>query len=66
MNIELNGEPHLHEGDGSVLSLLQEIGANKDHTALMLNGQIIPSEAWSEPQLKEGDELELMVFVGGG
>ena len=66
MNIELNGEPHLHEGDGSVLSLLQKIGANKDHTALMLNGQIIPSEAWSEPQLKEGDELELMVFVGGG
>jgi len=66
MNIELNGEPHTHQGDGSVLSLLAEIGANKDHTALMLNGQIVPSETWGEPQLKEGDELELMVFVGGG
>ena len=57
MNIELNGEPHTHQGDGSVLSLLAEIGANKDHTALMLNGQIVPSETWGEPQLKRAMSL---------
>lgn len=31
-----------------------------------LNGQIIKQQQWAETQLKSGDRLELLSFVGGG
>ena len=66
MNITVNGEPHEHRGDGSIDALLEELGANKPHTALMINGEVVPSEQWGTTALKENDEVEMLVFVGGG
>ena len=45
---------------------LEELGANKAHTALMVNGDVIPSEGWKNTPVKENDEIEMLVFVGGG
>ena len=66
MKLTVNGEAHTHEGDGSVLALINELGAKRDHTALMINGDVIPSETWETTSLKENDEIEMLVFVGGG
>ena len=66
MKLNVNGEPHTHSGDGSVESLLKEIGANTAHTALMINGEVIPATAWASASLTENDEIEMLVFVGGG
>ena len=66
MQITVNGEPHEHRGMGSVESLLEELGANKAHTALMVNGDVVPSEEWATTVLKVNDEIEMLVFVGGG
>ncbi|WP_372798036.1 sulfur carrier protein ThiS [Pontiella sp.] len=66
MKLTVNGDEHLHRGDGSIGALLVELGANKDHTALMVNGSVIPSEQWNATTLKENDEIEMLVFVGGG
>jgi len=66
MNITVNGEPHTHQGDGSIAALLDELGANKAHTAIMINGDVVPSENWTSASLKENDEVEMLVFVGGG
>jgi len=66
MKLTVNGEPHDHQGSGSVDNLLDELGANKAHTALMVNGAVIPSESWETSLLKENDEIEMLVFVGGG
>ena len=66
MNIILNGDPHIHNGKATIESLLDEVGANKDHTALMLNGNVVPAEKWPITSIQENDEIEMLVFVGGG
>ena len=66
MKLTVNGEEHTHAGNGSVASLLEELGANPAHTALMVNGEVISSEHWKNTTLNENDEVELLVFVGGG
>ena len=66
MKLVINGEPHEHEGNGSVDALLDELGAKKAHTALMVNGNVLPSTDWESPILNENDEVEMLVFVGGG
>ena len=66
MKLTVNGEPHEHLGEGSIEGLLAELGANKAHTALMLNGDVIPSDRWQTTTLNENDDIEMLVFVGGG
>lgn len=66
MKLMVNGETHIHGGNGSVDALLDELGANKVHTALMINGDVVPSEKWMQTQLMENDAIEMLVFVGGG
>ena len=66
MKLTVNGEPHDHTGNGSIDALLEELGANKEHTALMLNGAVVPSSDWKTTSLNENDEVEMLVFVGGG
>ena len=66
MKLIVNGEPHEHRGNGSIDALLEELGANKAHTALMVNGNVTPSTEWDTPVLNENDEIEMLVFVGGG
>ncbi|MEE9369416.1 MAG: sulfur carrier protein ThiS [Pontiella sp.] len=66
MKLTVNGEPHEHQGSGNVDNLLNELGANQAHTALMINGSVVPSDAWKTTALHENDEVEMLVFVGGG
>jgi thiazole synthase/sulfur carrier protein len=66
MKLTVNGEAHQHKGDGTVDALLTELGATKAHTALMVNGNVVPSESWETTQLNENDQVEMLVFVGGG
>ncbi len=66
MKLIVNGEEHVHAGNGSIDALLDELGANKAHTALMVNGEVVPSENWNSTALNENDEIEMLVFVGGG
>lgn len=66
MKLLVNGEPHAHHGDANLDVLLDELGANKAHTALMLNGDVVPANHWKTTPLKENDTVEMLVFVGGG
>ena len=66
MQLIVNDEPHIHQGNGTINALLEELGANKKHTALMINGDVISSSDWETAILKENDQVEMLVFVGGG
>ncbi len=66
MKLTVNGEPHEHRGDGTIGALLDGLGAKKEHTALLLNGTVLPSKDWKTTTLNENDEIEMLVFVGGG
>lgn len=66
MTIEINGEPRSFE-DGLTLSLLLErLGMKSDRVAVELNRDIVPRERWTETQIRDGDRLEIVHFVGGG
>ena len=66
MKLTVNGEPHEHQKGGTIDTLLDGLGANKAHTALLLNVIVRPSKDWKTTTLTENDEVEMLVFVGGG
>ena len=75
MQLTVNGESRKHTGDGTVPTLLAELGANPEHTALTVNGDLIPKDlvapkpgegGWKTFKLTDGDTVEVLTFVGGG
>jgi len=66
MNLKVNGGSHEHTGDGSVSALLAELGANPEHSALTVNGDLVFSKDWKTFQFSDGDSVEVLTFVGGG
>jgi thiamine biosynthesis protein ThiS len=37
-----------------------------DRVAVELNREIVPRDRWIATELREGDQLEIVHFVGGG
>ncbi|MBL7016019.1 MAG: sulfur carrier protein ThiS [Kiritimatiellales bacterium] len=66
MNLTVNGESHEHTGGGSVAALLAELGANPEHAAVTVNGDLVFSKDWKIFKFSDGDIVEVLTFVGGG
>jgi thiamine biosynthesis protein ThiS len=65
MEIVVNGESE-NCRPGSIASLVEDRGLPPEALVVELNGEIIRQERWPEVQLRDGDRLELLHFVGGG
>lgn len=66
MQIKVNGEiKELTEGS-TMLDLIRSLGVEERVMASALNMEIVKQDAWGMTQLKEGDTIELLDFVGGG
>lgn len=66
MFLTVNGEKVEQRGDATVAALLTDLGAVLEHTALTVNGDIVPSACWRNFKLSDGDTVEVLTFVGGG
>lgn len=66
MRILLNGEPHEVPSPGTVRDLLEELGLDLHRVAVELNRSILKRSQLSDIRVREGDELEVVTFVGGG
>ena len=66
MNITVNGSRHIHRGDGSLAEFLKELNARPDHVAIVVNGRIVPKSERSSVRLRDGDQVEILMFIGGG
>jgi thiamine biosynthesis protein ThiS len=65
MNLIINGDNRA--SDAATLGLLvEELGMRPDRLAIELNREIVPRDRWPQTQLREGDRLEIVHFVGGG
>ena len=63
--IALNGAQK--EGAGlSLEKLLEAEGFNKTQVAVGLNGQVVPKDQYQVLILKDGDQVEVFHFMGGG
>ena len=65
MMVTVNGERRdLPDGE-SVRALVARYQLTPEKVAIELNRRLVRSEKYDQP-LKEGDEVEIVTFVGGG
>jgi len=65
MDIIINGERQDSSAD-TLSALVDQLGMKSDRVAVELNRKIVPRDRWAETRLAEGDQLEIVHFVGGG
>jgi sulfur carrier protein len=66
MTLTVNGESLELQGSGDIPSLLDQLGANSERVAVMINDSIVAREAWPTVALADGDHVEVLTFAGGG
>jgi sulfur carrier protein len=66
MTIKLNGDPHEIPGPLSISALLDQLAIDGRRVAVELNLAVVKKVAYDSSVIKEGDEVEIVNFVGGG
>ncbi|MCG8532913.1 MAG: sulfur carrier protein ThiS [Desulfovibrionales bacterium] len=66
MQLTVNGQMQLCDDDTTLLDYLQGIGVNVEAVVVEWNRVIVKSEDFERTVLNNGDELEILQFVGGG
>ena len=65
LNLIVNGQPRQVEPGASIHTLLAQASLTPDKVAIELNRRLIRSDRYDTP-LQEGDQVEIVTFVGGG
>ncbi len=66
IELTINGQPQQFEATLNVTQLIEHLALQNKRIAIERNGEIIPRSQFSEQQLMNGDQLEVVVAVGGG
>jgi thiamine biosynthesis protein ThiS len=66
MTIKLNGDPHEVPAPLSVGALLAQLDIDERRVAVELNLNVLKKSAYHSSIIKDGDEIEIVNFVGGG
>ena len=63
--LTLNGEPR-RLAAATVAELLATIGLDTRKVAVERNAAIVPKSAYAATRLADGDQIEIVHFIGGG
>jgi thiamine biosynthesis protein ThiS len=66
MKLQINGHFREFKDPLTLSALVELLGLKPDRVAVELNRSIVQREHWPETDLREGDRLEMVQFVGGG
>lgn len=67
MHLIINGKPRsFDETSLTVANLVASLALEGKRLAIECNGEIVPKSQFSETQLADGDQLEIVGAVGGG
>lgn len=66
LQVTINGQPQHFDNPLSLLQLLEHMSLQNKRIAVERNGEIVPRSQFSEQTLSDGDQLEIVVAVGGG
>jgi sulfur carrier protein len=66
IQIHVNGEQRGCRVDATVGDLLRELAIKNERVAVELNLEIMDREDFDHRNLKEGDRVEILSFIGGG
>lgn len=66
MRLTVNGEMREAPDSATIADLLASLEIEGRRVAVERNREIAPRSLWGETPLAEGDEIEIVQFVGGG
>ena len=66
IQVTVNGKAHRFERPVEVAALLSTLDLAGKKVAVERNGEIVPRSAHASTLLADGDQLEIVVAVGGG
>lgn len=66
MRVEVNGDTHEMPAGTTIAALLTQLGVAGGPVAVERNKHIVPRADHGITELKDGDRLEVVQFVGGG
>lgn len=65
-SIRVNGEHKRVPGGMSIVEMLNELGLDPLRVAVERNLEVVPRAKLSQVQVEDGDDYEVVHFVGGG
>lgn len=66
MRVKVNGQDAQLEAGTSLERLIQSYRLRPEQVVIELNRKVPPKAAWAATVLAEGDEVEIVKFLGGG
>lgn len=66
LKIHLNGKPREVDGGLTVRTLLESLELHPGMVVVELNREILERDGYDRTPVREGDQFELVHFVGGG
>jgi thiazole synthase len=66
VSIRVNGEPRRVATGISVADLALELGLEPTRVAVERNLEIVPRSTLAQVRVEDGDDYEIVTFVGGG
>ena len=66
MNIKVNGENIEISDPLTINGLLKHIGLDDRRVAIERNLEIVPKSNYSVTNISDGDQIEIVHFIGGG
>ena len=66
LRITLNGDPHEVAGPLTVADLLAQLAIDARRVAVEHNLVVLKRDAFGSTRVQDGDEVEIVNFVGGG
>ena len=66
LGIRVNGEHRRVPSGISIIEMLNELGLDPQRVAVERNLEIVRRSAFGEVSVEDGDDFEIVHFVGGG
>lgn len=66
MKLRVNGNPVELPDGSTVTALLAALSIEATRVAVERNEDVVPRRSWGETRLADGDQVEIVTFVGGG
>jgi sulfur carrier protein len=66
MTVSVNGKPVELPDGMTVAGLLAHLAIEGAKVAVERNQDVVPRRTWAETRLSDGDQIEIVTFVGGG
>ncbi|MCE2510693.1 MAG: sulfur carrier protein ThiS [Alphaproteobacteria bacterium] len=66
LKVTVNGEAHRFDAPLSVAGLLERLALDRRKVAIERNLVVVPRSAYDDTMVADGDQLEIVHFIGGG